>query len=64
MTLFATLTLAVAVGPIAWLAWVRLAGARQWFVASVAAAATSCSALLVGPWALLSVYLRPVVVMA
>jgi len=43
MTLFATLTLAVAVAPIAWLAWVRLVGTRQWFVASVAAEAKSYS---------------------
>lgn len=64
MTLFAMLTLAVAVGPIAWLARVRIAGLRQWLVASTAAAAMSCSALLVGPWALLSVYLRSVVVVA
>jgi hypothetical protein len=64
MTLFATLTLAAAVGPIAWLIRTRIAGVRQWLVASAAAAAMSCSALLVGPWALLSVYLRPVVAIA
>jgi hypothetical protein len=64
MTLFAILTLAVAVGPIAWLARTRIAGVRQWLVASIAAVATSGAALLVGPWALLSVYLRPFVVVA
>ena len=62
MTLFAMLTLAVAVGPIAWLLRTRLAGARQWLTASAAAVAMSGSALVVGPWALLSVYLRPVII--
>lgn len=61
MTLFAMLTLAAAVGPIAWLARVPVAGWRQSLVAGASAAAVACSALLVGPWALLSVYLRPVV---
>ena len=46
MTLFAMLTLAVAVGPIAWLARARIAGLRQWLVASTAAAAMSGAALL------------------
>jgi hypothetical protein len=64
MTLFATLTLTAAVGPIAWLIRTRIADVRQWLVASAAAAAMSCSALFVGPWALLSVYLRPVVAIA
>jgi len=64
MTLFAILALAMAVGPIAWLARARLAGLRQWLVASAAAAAMSGAALLVGPWPLLSVYLRPFVVIA
>jgi hypothetical protein len=64
MALFALLTLAVAVGPIAWLVRAPLAGSREWLAASAAAAAVSCSALLVGPWALLSVYLRPGVVIA
>ena len=61
MTLFATLTLATAVGPIVWLARARLAGLRQWFVASTAAAAMSGASILVGPWALLSVHLRPLI---
>jgi hypothetical protein len=61
MTLFAVLTLVAALGPISWLVHVRIAGRRQWLVASSAAAAMSTSALLVGPWALLSVYLRPVI---
>jgi len=52
MTLFAALTLAAAVGPIAWLIRTRIAGVRQWLVASAAAAAMSCSALLVGPWSI------------
>lgn len=62
MTLFAMLTLAVAVGPIVWLLRAVIASEREWLIASAAAAAMCCSALLVGPWALLSVYLRPVVV--
>jgi len=64
MTLFAMLTLTVAIGPIAWLTRARIAGLRQWLVASTAAVTMSGAALLVGPWALLSVYLRPVVVVA
>jgi len=64
MTLFATLTLASAVGPIVWLGRARLAGLRQWLVASTAAAAMSGASILVGPWALLSVHLRPLVVFA
>ncbi len=64
MTLFALLTLATAVGPIAWLARARIAGLRQWLVASTAAAAMSGAALLIGPWALLSVHLRSLVVLA
>jgi hypothetical protein len=59
MTLVATLTLAAAAGPIVWLARTRLLGLQQWLVASSAAATLSGSALVVGPWALLSVYLRP-----
>ena len=62
MTLFAMLTLAVAVGPIAWLLRARMAAAREWLTASAAAVAMSGSALVVGPWALLSVYLRPVII--
>ena len=61
MTLFAMLTLAAAVGPIAWLVRTRIAGPRQWLVATAAAVAVCSSALLAGPWALLSVYLRPLV---
>jgi murein DD-endopeptidase MepM/ murein hydrolase activator NlpD len=64
MTLFAMLTLAAAVGPIAWLVRARMVGWGQWLVASAAAVAISGSALLAGPWALLSVYLRPIVVVA
>ena len=64
MTLFAMLTLAAAVGPIAWLVWTRIAGSRQWLVAGAAAVAVCLSAVLAGPWALLSVYLRPLVVVA
>ena len=64
MTLFAMLTLAVAVAPIIWLARARIASGREWLVASAAAATMCCSALLVGPWVLLSVHLRPVVVVA
>lgn len=64
MTLFAMLTLAIAVGPIAWLVRTRISGQRQWLVASAAAVAMSGSALVVGPWVLLSVYLRPVIIVA
>ena len=64
MALFAMLTLAAAIGPIAWLMRARIAGARQWLIAGSAAAAMSCAALLVGPWALLSVRLRPLVLIA
>jgi hypothetical protein len=64
MTLFAMLTLAVAVGPIVWLARTRIASVRQLLVASITAATMSCCALLIGPWALLSVYLRPLIVIA
>ena len=64
MTLFAILTLGFAVVPIFWLLRTRIAGARQWLLAGTAAAAVSGSALVVGPWALLSVYLRPVVLAA
>jgi hypothetical protein len=64
MTFFAMSTLFLAVGPIAWLARTPLAGVRQWLAASTAAAAMSGAALLVGPWALLSVHLRPFVVAA
>ena len=64
MTLFAVLTLVAALGPISWLVHAPIAGRRQWLVASSAAAAMSTSALLVGPWALLSVYLRPVIALA
>jgi murein DD-endopeptidase MepM/ murein hydrolase activator NlpD len=64
MTLFAMLTLAVAIAPVAWLARTRLAGVREWLVASAAATAMSSAAVLVGPWALSSVYLRFVVVAA
>lgn len=61
IALFAVLTLAAALGPIIWLVRVRSVGRRQWLVASTAAAGMSGSALLVGSWAMLSVYLRPVV---
>jgi len=64
MTLFATLTLATAVGPIAWLARARMAGVRQWLGASIVAVAMTGAALMVGPWVLLSVHLRPLVVLA
>ena len=64
MTFYAILTLAIAVGPIAWLLRARIAGGRQWCAASAAAVAMSGSALVVGPWALLSVYLRPIVVVS
>ena len=64
MTLFATLTLATAVGPIAWLARTRIAGVRQWLGASIVAVAMTGAALMVGPWVLLSVHLRPLVVLA
>lgn len=62
MTLFAMLTLAIAVGPIVWLVRAPIAGWRRWLIASTAAVTVSAAALLVGPWALLSVYLRPLVV--
>ncbi len=64
MTLFATLTLATAVGPIAWLARVRIAGVRQWLGASIIAVVMTGAALMIGPWVLLSVHLRPLVVLA
>jgi hypothetical protein len=64
MTLFAVLTLVAALGPIAWLVHATVRGRRQWLVASSTAAAMSISALLVGPWALLSVYLRPIIALA
>jgi hypothetical protein len=64
MTLFAVLTVVAALGPISWLIHARTSGRREWRVASSAAAAMSASALLVGPWALLSVYLRPVIALA
>lgn len=64
MLLFATLTLATAIGPIAWLARAPIAGVRQWLAASALAAAMTGAALLVGPWALLSVYLRPFIAVA
>jgi murein DD-endopeptidase MepM/ murein hydrolase activator NlpD len=62
--LFAALTLGAAVVPIVWLARARFAGSRSWLAGSVAAATISGSALLVGPWALLSVHLRPVAALA
>ncbi len=64
MTLFAMLTLATAVGPIAWLVRARIAGVRQWLGASVVAVVMTSTALMVGPWALLSVHLRPLVGLA
>jgi hypothetical protein len=64
MTLFAVLTLVAALGPISWLVRAPIGSRRQWLVASSAAAAMSTSALLVGPWALLSVYLRPIIALA
>jgi len=64
ITLFAVLTLVAALGPISWLVHARVAGRHHWLVASTATAAMSGSALLVGPWALLSVYLRPVIALA
>lgn len=64
MTTFAALTLVAALGPISWLVHAPLAGHRQWLVASTATVAMSGSALLVGPWALLSVHLRPVIALA
>ena len=63
MTLFATLTLAVAVtNSVAGLGAPR--GHANGSSRALPSTATSCSALLVGPWALLSVYLRPGVVIA
>ena len=59
ITLFAVLTLAAAVGPIVWLARTRLVGLLQWLIASSASLTFSGSALVVAPWALLSLYLRP-----
>ena len=64
MALFAMLTLTAMVAPIAWLVRTRIAGVRQWLAASAAGAAVSSSASLIGPWALLSVYLRPVAAIA
>jgi hypothetical protein len=61
MTLFALLTCLAAIGPIVWLLRAPMTGTREWLTGGAAAAAISGSALLVGPWALLSVYLRPFV---
>jgi hypothetical protein len=64
MALFAVITLSLAVGPLLWLARARVVGLLHLLVAAVAAVTMSGSALLIGPWALLSVYMRPVVVAA
>lgn len=64
MTLFAALTLVVAIGPLFWLVRARPVGLREWFAASALAATMSASAVLVGPWALVSVYVRPVFALA
>jgi len=64
MALFALLTLGLALGPIAWLACARIGGPRPLLAASAASVTMSASALLAGPWVLLSVDLRPVIVAA
>jgi hypothetical protein len=64
MTLVAALVFGLAFSPSAWLVRTRIAGWRQWLLASVIATAVSGSALIAGPWVLLSVYLRPVVLIA
>jgi hypothetical protein len=64
MALFAVLTLSLALAPIAWLACARMGGLRHLLAALAASVTMSASALLVGPWALLSVDLRPVIVAA
>lgn len=64
MTLIAAVTFGVATGPIFWLARARIVGTRHLLVSGIAATTMSGSALLVGPWALLSLYLRPVIVAA
>jgi peptidase M23-like protein len=64
MMLFAVLTFIIAAGPIAWLLRARIAGTREWLATCAAAVAMSGSALVVGPWALVSVYLRPVIIVA
>ena len=64
MSFFAVLTLGLAIGPILWLARSRIVGSRHLLAAGAAVATMSGSALLVGPWVLLSVYLRPVIFVA
>jgi hypothetical protein len=64
MALFAVLTLGLAVGPMLWLARARAAGPRHLLAAASVAATMSGSALLAGPWVLLSVDLRPVILAA
>ena len=61
MTAFAAATLVAATAPIVWLARARTSGSRHVIGAIAAAATITGSALLVGPWALLSIYLRPIV---
>ena len=64
MTLIAVSTLGLAIGPIIWLACARNAGRRHLLATGAAAVAMSGSALIAGPWVLLSVYLRPVMFVA
>jgi hypothetical protein len=64
ITLLAALTLTIGVGPIVWIARLRTGKARRLLAASLLVATMTGSALLVGPWVLLSLYLRPVVLAA
>jgi hypothetical protein len=61
MALFAVATGVLATAPIVWLARARFASFHHVVVAIAAAAAMAGSALLIGPWALLSIHLRPIV---
>ena len=64
MAVFAALTLSFAVGPILWLGRARIRGWRELAGAVAAVGTATGSALLVGTWALLSVYLRPAILLA
>ena len=64
MALIALATLGAAIGPIIWLACAQNIGPRHLLATAAAAATVSGSALLAGPWVLLSTYLRPVIFVA
>src|SRR5438093_2218082 len=61
MALFAVATGVLATAPIVCLARARFASFHHVVVAIAGAGAMSGSALLIGPWALLSIHLRPIV---